>query len=450
MALSRFCNKFLNNFDGHMQEIIQGAAVAFLLKASGAGLNFLFSIMLARNLGAHGAGIFFLAITITTIASTLSRVGLDNTVLRFTATCATNNDWQAIKGLYRKSMLVVIAIAICLTLLVHLAAPTLAIVIFKEPELATTIKLISFMIIPHAFFWIQSEFLKGIKKISFSQFVQGTSLPLLAFLGILFLGKSASIEKVVMLYVLATAVTAIIGFTVWLQVRPIGNRNLGKGYFCTKKMFKSSGNLYVGEIMSLIILWATTIFLGVWGSSAEVGIYSVAQRTATLISFILIAVNSISAPKFAALYQQKDLKGLSQTAQHSAKLMTITASPLLLLCLIKPEWIMLAFGKEFSSGALLLSIVAIGQFVNVATGSVGYLLMMSGNERIFRNCQLLSGLVCITLCITLIPTFKATGAAVATAFTLSFTNILATFFVWKRLHITILPILNFTTNNHKN
>ena len=43
------------------------------------------------------------------------------------------------------------------------------------------------------------------------------------------------------------------------------------------------------------------------------------------------------------------------------------------------------FGPEFRAGGPVLTILAAGQYVNVLTGSVGYLLMMTGNERLVRN-----------------------------------------------------------------
>lgn len=443
MILQKIYNILLKKFDIHMQEIIRGATIAFFLKASGAGLNFVFSVVLARKLGAYGAGIFFLSLTIMTIVSTLSRVGLDNTVLRYTAINAQVNNWQAIRGLYRKSMIVVIAVAACFTLLLWVAAPAIAHYVFHEPTFANTLRLITFMAIPHAIFWLQGEFLKGIKQISFSQFIQGTCLPLLALCGALLLHNPATVAQLVLVYVIATSMTAGVGFVIWWRSSPDGRNIFRSGDFPTRKIAASSFNLFIVTIMNLTMLWAATLFLGIWGSGSDVGIYSVAQRTANLISFILLAVNSIAAPKFATLYEQKDRKGLASTAQHSAKLMTTVATPLLLLCVIKPSWVMQIFGAEFRSGALLLAIIAIGQFVNVATGSVGYLLMMSGHERLFRNCQIVTSLLCLALCIILIPRFTAIGAAIATAITASFSNIFAAYLVWRYLKIITLPIPKF-------
>ena len=423
-----------------MQEIIQGAAVAFFLKVLGTGFNFLFCIVLARTLNTEGVGLFFLSLTIITIASVLSRLGLDNAVLRFTSTNSAEGNWLTVKGLYNKAMLMILCSSLFVIGILWISAPVLANNIFHEPRLISPLRWMAFMVLPHAFFWIQAEFLRGIKKISFSQFIQGTSLPMLALTGLWLWRDSVTANGIVAIYSISAILTAVIGYISWKRLTPKIQKLTDKAIFPTSKLFGSSIPLYISAIMDLIIIWAATIFLGVWGTSSEVGIYSVAQRTATLISFVLFAINSVSAPKFATLYKQGDLKGLEKTARHSAKLMLLAASPALILFTIKPQFVMSLFGQDFTSGANLLIILSIGQFINVATGSVGYILMMTANEKLFRNCQILIAFLCITLCIILIPKYGATGAAISTAITIASSNILISFYVFKKLKITIIQL----------
>ena len=77
--------------------------------------------------------------------------------------------------------------------------------------------------------------------------------------------------------------------------------------------------------------------------------------------------------------------------------------------------------------------MAVGQFINVATGTVFDILVMSGHERDFRRVTLFSGPLTIILCLTLIPTYGVTGAAIAKAIGLSVQNVFAVFIVKKRL-----------------
>jgi O-antigen/teichoic acid export membrane protein len=187
--------------------------------------------------------------------------------------------------------------------------------------------------------------------------------------------------------------------------------------------------------------WTSTLALGMWATPRDVGIFGIANRTATLTSFILLAVNNIAAPKFAALHRAGDLATLGRVARDSARLMALVAAPMLIVCLILPGPVMRIFGADFESGAAVLSILAAGQFVNVVTGSVGFVLIMCGYERMYRNAFVVCAASSIALNGLLIPRFGILGAAIATAGTLALQNLVAAMLVWRKLGVVTIPFL---------
>ncbi|MBO9483104.1 polysaccharide biosynthesis C-terminal domain-containing protein [Salinisphaera sp. G21_0] len=179
---------------------------------------------------------------------------------------------------------------------------------------------------------------------------------------------------------------------------------------------------------------------GAYVPPEELAILAVAQRTAMLTSFVLMAVNLVVAPKFAGLYKQGKSEQLQRIALKATKLMVLFALPIVGFMLIFPEWLMWLFGEQYKSGANLLRILALGQFVNVMTGSVGYLLSMSGHERDLRNVVFISGPMAIILALVLTPLYGVTGAAVATAIALASQNLLAVGMVKRRLGFNTLAV----------
>jgi len=119
--------------------------------------------------------------------------------------------------------------------------------------------------------------------------------------------------------------------------------------------------------------------------------------------------------------------------------MSLVAFPALLLFIVAPSWVMGLFGSQFESGWVVLLILAAGQFVNVVTGSVGYLLMMSGHESLMRNNIIFSALLNLALNILCVPTLGIVGAAVATAISLAVMNIVSLWLVYLKLGILTLP-----------
>ena len=195
--------------------------------------------------------------------------------------------------------------------------------------------------------------------------------------------------------------------------------------------------------------------LGIWEDSAEVGLFSAANRTAAFVSFVLIAVNAIAAPKFAVLYHKKEYQALADLVRNTTKIMILIALPILIIFVVFKRTIMGLFGEEFIASSPLLVILAIGQFVNVTTGSVGMLLTMTGFEKIWRNNMFIAAIATVIMGVLFIPWLGATGAAIATAAGLSFQMILAVFLVYRYLGIMTIPFfsqpsLRSKTNNVRN
>jgi O-antigen/teichoic acid export membrane protein len=122
--------------------------------------------------------------------------------------------------------------------------------------------------------------------------------------------------------------------------------------------------------------------------------------------------------------------------------MTLIALPIVILVCAFPSFIMSAFGKGFTdqAGIWILCILSIGQFINVITGSVQYLLMMSGHERDIRNITIINGIFALLLAIILTPFYGAVGAAVATSVAVASQNLMAVGMVKKRLGFNTLAI----------
>lgn len=431
--------------DTHFRDIVSGTSTAIFLKLFGFGFSFGFNVLIARILGAEGAGIYFLALMVTTIATVLGRIGLDNTLLRYTAGGAIIGDWESVKGVYQKGMTFAISTSAFITIVVFLLAPVLANYVFKQPELTEPIRWMSVSIIPISLLNLYAEMLRGLKQISFYLLVQGIGVPGFSLVGLYILGETWGVKGAVWAYIIAAALTALVALNFWHRTTP-QLRNIS-GYFETKKLLGTCIPLFVVALMGLLMSWMAVLLLGIWGSDSDVGIFYIAQRTSFLIVFILGAVNSIAAPKFAALYKQGDIKSLESTARYSTRIMILLMSPIFLLLVFAPRWVLSLFGSEFEEGATALVVLSMGQFINVATGPVGYLLIMSGYEKLMRNINIIFAIINIILSILLIPRFGILGAALATALTIASMNITLAVEIHRKLSINILPIPNRWLHN---
>lgn len=400
--------------DPHMREVAQGTVIAFILKIGGSGLSFAFNIAVARLLGAEGAGIYFLALAVTTIGSILGRVGLDNALLRFIATSATHKDWCAVRGVYALGMRIAVATSTTISIVSFLAAPWVTTALFKKPELAEPLRWMSLSILPFTLLNLQAESLKGLKRIRDAMMLQSIGVPFLALILIYPLTKIAGVSGLVWAYVIATIMISVLGMWAWRKA--IADYPDETAAFPLSELWASCKPLFVVAIMNNAIrVWVPLAILGIWASSAEVGILGAALRVVALTTMMLFTLNNVLAPKIAELYAKNEMVLLASTARHSSAGLALLSSPIFFVLILFPGWIMSMFGDSFREGGLILGILAAGQIMNVFGGSIGIVLIVSGKEQFTQKITVIFSSVLIAMLFTLIPFYGALGAAIAIA-----------------------------------
>ena len=95
-----------------------------------------------------------------------------------------------------------------------------------------------------------------------------------------------------------------------------------------------------------------------------------------------------------------------------------------------PSYLMGLFGDTFKGGATALVVLTLGQLVNAATGSVGYILQMTGKHQLLTLIVATAAAVNLGLNYMLIPAMGMDGAALASLVAMAVLN-LVPFFIIK-------------------
>ena len=432
---------FSKKVDGHMQEVLKGAFSALMIRVLGTLIGFIVSVLVARQLGAEGSGVYYLALSVATIAGTLGRVGFDNTVVRFIAAHSSMNEWSDVRFTYRVAVVTTLVASLLLATVLFFSADWLATIVFSKPFVRDALQLSAVAVLPLALSMIHADSLRGLKNIAASQWIKTVLISLgtlaLLFPFVRFWGATGAVAA----YLAAVVLTVVVAG--WLWHRALGTRGISALVDTTRsltkgKIFSSSLPLFSVALLGLVIQQAGTISLGIWGAVDEVGIFNVANRLAALLLFPLMAMISILTPKFAAMHRQNNVQGLTRLARSSSRVLTCFAVPVSLGVALSSRFILSLFGQEFSEGYIVLNILLVGVVVNASTGAVAELLMMSGNEKIVSLGLALSALLTILLCLILVPLYGGVGAAIAMASGTSLQNLFMLIKVKQKLGF--LPI----------
>ena len=413
-----------------------GILASFSARVLGAGLSFLFSILLARLLGPAETGIYFLALTIITIGATIARLGMDNAVLKFASVAHDQGDTYTMATLYRQGFLLVVMAGIGISILIGFVSPYLPLGGDNSGTLKMILPIMLLVLMPLGLLFLQATFFTAIRAPGMATITQGVLLPMFLVFGssVLILKGETNVYDISLLYAISTVLSLLISGGIWIKLQQWSRQ----GHFDTRLLLRTSLPLLLVACLQLLMSWTDILILGAFSDSATVGVYGIAVRIAGLTTFVLLAVNSVTAPRFAALYARDDRQGLQRLAQQSAAWMFIAVLPIILLLLVFPGWILQLFGSGFVAGETPLRILAIGQLISVTFGSVGYLLIMTGHERDLRNATLFSATLNITLNLILVPLWDGVGAATSTMTSQIILTFIAYYLVRKRLGINTL------------
>lgn len=177
-------------------------------------------------------------------------------------------------------------------------------------------------------------------------------------------------------------------------------------------LFFSIPTAFTG-LFTVFLTWTDRLIIGYSLTASDAGIFQAVSQSSIAFGVILSAFNAIFAPMIADLYHKQELGRLEELFRISTKWALYVSLPLFLVFIFAPqETLMLVFGTPFGEGAIPLMILAVSQLVDVGTGAVSFLLIMSGHQKQWLYTS--GGVLIVNLIMNwmLIPQFGLVGAAI--------------------------------------
>lgn len=427
--------KIFQTGDVDFSQVIYHSAYAFVVLGTAIGLQFFFDLLLARSFGAEGAGIFYLSLSILSIASLLSRLGLERSIVRFLAPLNSNEMWLETNGLIKTVILFTSTAATIISIVVCLMAPVFAESVFFDARLTSFIRIFALAVLPFSLMYVYAGILKGLKLVRESLIVERVIVYLGGIASIFTLGMYLGLSGVLWGFLFSSCLAVLIGrFFAKKKIPKTGSSSVS---FDKRRLFASSIPLLLVSFSNLMFGQVNVLVLGVLSTVNEVGIFNITFKISMVIGLTLVAINSISAAKISELYFARiDLQSLASKIAGFAFLLSL---PVFAVMVVFPKLVLVLFGDDFVAGSTALILLAVGQLLSVATGSTGTLLAMTGYEKTLALIIGFSVILNTILSILLIPIFGILGAACAVALSMVVSNIIQVYYVKRYLDIWSLP-----------
>ena len=126
------------------------------------------------------------------------------------------------------------------------------------------------------------------------------------------------------------------------------------------------------------IFWVDLWVLAALEQGTDVDAYAAAARVSQVLLLFLTSLNLVFSPFAADLHARGHRERLDELFKRSTRWALAATLPLLIVLFVAAGDVLHAFSPRFEIGEGALRILLVGQAANVATGSVGFILIMTG------------------------------------------------------------------------
>jgi len=255
---------------------------------------------------------------------------------------------------------------------------------------------------------------------------------------IIVISVSASLHVISWAYVFSLFISFIIG-TLLLKLKVINFlKKTIKVKFDLKQLISFSSPLLLVGILGTALAWTDTIFIGIFKSSTDVGIYNAAYIIASALMIFWMSFGDIFYPIISELYARNAKNLIKKNFEIVSRWIFIIAFPIFLIVLLFPfPIISLIFGQDYQRAAVPLSILIIGYFFITIFGLAEQGLRTFKKTKFLGILTLIVFLLNIGLNIILIPLMGIIGAAFATTFSLVILSLVRLYYFKRMLNFNI-------------
>lgn len=411
--------------------VTKKSSAIFLGKILGVAILFLFNFIVAKGFGAESYGEFTYVFTYVNFIPILSIIGLDQGLIFFLPRLKAKDKLRERSNLIGFSFISVIIIWSLITILIISNRSFFALKLMKSPTYEQLINIVMPMSLFIVLINLIYGIFRGLESVRYNVVCENIIIPvsrIIIIIPFIFLWKTSN-AIIISVYV------SFFAAIVYMLKKLLSYKNIISFKFTKGSMYKEiilfSFPILLTSILYFFISKISIFMIGYFLSNKEVGIYNIALQIGSISSFVLVAFNTIFAPTISSLYYKGDMDKLSYMYKSITKWVVTVNLVVFSLILLFSNDIMHLFGTEYMLGAEALVLIALGEVVNAATGSVGIINTMTGHPEYEIYIGIVVILVNASISYFLISIWGINGAASASLVSVWLSNFIRLALVYK-------------------
>jgi O-antigen/teichoic acid export membrane protein len=438
--------------DRIFNSLLKGSAVVFMAKSLSVVLLFLVTAMVGRAYGAAALGHVAVVTAIMTLAMLFANLGLKTSLMHFAVRSLTHNKVSDVLIACRRAMAIISVTSILAGLLLMGLSETASTIFLNDPALFYMLVVAGNLLIFKVIVEVTTQTVRAFSGTLPYAVMQVLPAAFNVLILIFALQSGLGADWAIWAYCGSFVLTMPFGlYFMWRAIRLRMPQDSGEPQSAPsmKEMLVVSLPMMFSGLFSYLMPLTGQLYLAYDRSPEEVGIFSVALKIATSLSFVLFAVNAVAAPIFSRLYHQGKSAELFTVARKSSRMIFWMVFPVIVVLALSGQWLLEGiFGPEFASGYLALMILLAASTILASVGSVDFLMNMTGHQKALRNIILIALVVSFVVCVALIPSWGLNGAAMAYLAGVAVWRLGALFFLHRQHGIWVgyLPLISRAAN----
>jgi O-antigen/teichoic acid export membrane protein len=408
--------------------LLVGTAANVIGLAVGVALAFAVQILLGRALAPGGFGLVTIAVQVAFVAAAGSRFGMDMAAVRQVAIGRGAGSVAHLRSLVERCALVAFGVSVALAALLAATAPfsdrygrVLALAAVGLPFIAVTN--------------VYLGATRGLAQMRQTLYVFWIGQPLLwLVLAAVAIAGGGETDAVILAYDASWLVAAVAAGSLWRR-----EARAFAGRVATGEEVRAALRYGLprapAALLAQSVFWVDLWVLAAFEEGTELDAYAAAARISQVLLLFLTSLSLVFSPFAADLHARGERERLGELFQRSTRWALAATLPLLIVLLVGADDVLHAFSSRFEVGEGALRILLAGHAVNVATGSVAFILIMTGFTGLDLLDNVLGVALLVGLAVPLTAAFGIEGTAAAAAVSIVALKVLRLVQVGRRIGI---------------
>ncbi|HIP81879.1 MAG TPA: polysaccharide biosynthesis protein [Leucothrix mucor] len=394
---------------------------SLIARFTGVALNFAVMILITQTLPKSSAGDILLLMTFVTGVALISRLGIDQLLMKEVAS-AHVNEGQFRQQFLSTSYKAVLILSLVFMAIWLLASPFLQYRFFQAGDLPTVtlteLMLASVGILFFNLVILNSTYLKAIKQ-SVMGVLGQNALTAITFLGFIavFWSYFSNNQFTIYLYIGSLILAGILA--VFITPRVASNNPVGESLATNTSapnilaLIQKSLPLAPISIISFLMIFTDTIMVGWFLANDRVAEYSVASKISYIVLFFLQAMEAVIYPRLLNMYQHDSARLQRFFWQATALVVGVVLIVSAFMYLLS-DWLLIAFGKDYVVAKEALGLLLLAQFLRAASITFSFMFIIKEKVKYLNIILVTAFIANIIFNIILINRYGIEGAAIAT------------------------------------